>query len=185
VYQGLLDRSRAAGIDLGSNDLMFAVLNIHFGNLDVAEREIQAFMGRIRPLKNMRGLGHATCHLAHLHAIQDRASVQYFCDGLKMLQSVNEIGAVAEFLVLASKVFLPSRAATAAATQGFAARLIEESGTVPDRLLNQWGSQVCAETRSLIPDRYDAASKDGRTMSFEEVFIELEAGPDKCYCPSL
>lgn len=91
-----------------------------------------------------------------------------------MLSVFNELGAIAEFLPLASYAFLPDRAILAANLQGFASKLIEESGAVPDRLVSEWGAEVRRQTRSLQPDFYDAACKDGRTISLDQVLLEFD-----------
>ena len=80
---------------------------------------------------------------------------------------MNDVGALAEFLPLASRSFLPTRPDVAALVQGLADRLIEESGGSPDRLVAMWGDEVRSGTRELAPDHFEANRKDGRTLTLE------------------
>lgn len=170
VYDALLTHRRANGQGHSSEQIMFGILCVHRGDFETAYRELSDYAAK----KDVRGAGYATCHLAHLDSLQGgNRFPQLYAKGLQILAAFNELGAIAEFLPLATAVFLPNRPELAAMVQGFADRLVEESGATPDRLVWAWGAEIKARTSALIPDGYDAALKNGRTAGLDQILLNF------------
>ncbi len=180
IHEQQLRYKRERGKDESTSSINTGALLIHFKELDRAEKEIRCFLDRANILGNRRDLGHSDCYLAHINFL--RGGLEYrsmFAEGIEHLAFVNDLGALGDFLPLASSAFLPEQPETAAMIQGFADRLVEESGSIRDRLLDLWTGEIAAKTVEAVGPRYEQCRKDGRTTSLEAIrswFSTLRAG---------
>ena len=170
IYDWILVERKNRGSDPGTAQLMSAVLHAEAGDLELAETELKTFRQAREGKKDQRSVGYALCHLGHIALRKgSNDAPTFFGEGLRRLVSVQDKGALAEFLPISSQIFLPDRPEMAAVIQGFAEKLLEENGSSVDRLAVKRGAEVRDRTRSMIPDLYNRYRRDGRTMTIELV----------------
>lgn len=166
IYDEIRRYLRSRGRDEGTAQLNQAVILVDRGSLEQASEELETFLQNRLEKADLRAAGYALCHLAYIRHLNGAPEArELFEKGLRHFEGVQDLGAISEFLPLATVVLLPSHAREAAELHGFASRLVEEHGTHPDRIVDSWSDSVRSRTRDLLGDDYEAAYKDGRTLT--------------------
>ncbi len=148
----------------GTAPIKVSFLLVGRGQYDAAERQLLDCV--VEPgAVDVVVEGLACCLLAHLYARRkNRGYEDLYCKGMKLLIPLEDYADLPDALLLASSIFLPLEPETAALLQGFAARLSEESGYIPERFIKEWSLEVVTATRRRLP-AYDQLAKAGWTMS--------------------
>lgn len=162
----------------GMTRLNLGNVEIARGNLLVAKQHFESVFQVRSQINDDRGANIAICHLANVKKLLSEEGYKELYDqGLHGLAALGDSQVLAWFLLLASDLLMPQRPTQAASVQGFALKLQEESGGMPDRYVWAWGQGCVQRTKEALGRDYELWQKNGRILSLEEALNLLSSAP--------
>lgn len=173
LFEWILEDAKAAGQPAREGDvrLSMAYIEINRGNLDLADGHLQTLLERKEQTGDSLGIGLVRCALGYLDSLRDGGKAsELFITGLDELHAAKHFLGLQGSLLIASYLLAPE---TAASVQGFADRMVEESGCLPERITNLWADDTKAKTKEQLGAAYERCYSDGRTMGLDEVMTHF------------
>ena len=174
-----LELSRANG-NLKAEGFLRATLgaiSANRGDFNTAEEHFLNLLEKKTAEQDNKGVSLAHCHLGHLYLRQESTGIahSHYRQGITLAAAAPDYYLLGGNLAAASSILLEAGDPyKAAAIQGYAERILERTGAIPDKLFVLAGSQIKERTRKLLsPSEYDSALKSGRKMSINEVLEAL------------
>lgn len=146
------------------------------GDYDVAESLILRMLRTKEEENDPKGMGLAHCHLAHLYLTLNRPEAsRHYKRGVALIGSPPDYYLLGGNLSAASMILLEADDFVGAAKiQGFADRLLDQTGAIPDKLFVRIAGEVKERTRNgLSRGVYDSAYLEGRRLSLREALEML------------
>ncbi len=138
------------------------------GDFAEAETLLEQMLATKAEEQDFKGMGLAHCILGHLAFLQNRTgATEHYKRGIALIGSPPDYFLLSGNLAAGSLILLEKGDPEGAAkVQGFADRVLERTGAVPDKLFLQMSAEVKERTRVSLPvEAYKEAYRSGRTLN--------------------